>query len=99
MKDIRNKYGNIGYILEYCDITEKEAMTLCNMIIDESIAESNNEILETMYHAILTGVISHKIGDKLAVDTIVKMIDKFNEEVSDYLIIILAYTGKNILKR
>ncbi|MDE6014708.1 MAG: hypothetical protein K2H41_03250 [Acetatifactor sp.] len=94
MKDICSKYESIGDILEYGNITEKEAVILCNQIINESISENDNEILEAMYHAIFIGIVNRKIIDKLDVNTIVKMLDKFNEEVSDYIVTILAYTGK-----
>lgn len=94
MKDVCSKYEEIGDILEYGHITEKEAVTLCNKIIDDSALENDNEILEAMYHAVFTGVVNRKIGDKLVINTIIKMLDKFNEEVSDYIITILAYSGK-----
>ena len=87
-------YEDIGDILEYGNITDKEAVVLCNKIIEESILENDAEILEAMYHTIFIGVTNHKISDKLAVSTIIKLSDKFNEEVSDYIITILAYTGK-----
>lgn len=94
MKEEQSKYENIADILEYGDITEKEAVILCNKIIEESVMENNNETLESMYHAVFTGVVNRKIGDKLAINTIVNMLDKFDEEVSDYIVTILAYTGK-----
>ena len=94
MRDAQSKYEDIGDILEYGNITEEEAVILCNKIIDESVLENNTEILESMYHAILTGVVNRKIGDKLAINKIVDMLDKFDEEVSDYIVTILSYTGK-----
>lgn len=94
MKNISSKYDDIGDILEYGNITEKEAIILCNKIIEESVFENNDEILESMYHTIIIGVTHYKIADKLAVNIIIKILNKFNEEVSDYIMAILAYTGK-----
>lgn len=94
MKDVCSKYEDIGDMLEYGYITEKDALILCNKIINDSVSENDNKILEAMYHAILTGIVNHRISDKLDIDIIVKMLDKFNEQVSDYIITILAYTGK-----
>lgn len=93
MKRTDKDYDNIGDILEYGKITDSEAIAICNEIIDESISESENQILEAMYHAIFTGVVNRKIADQLHTDIIIKSLDKFNEDVLDYIIIILASTG------
>ena len=93
MKRTDKDYDNIGDILEYGKITDSEAIAICNEIIDESISESENQILEAMYHAIFTGVVNRKIADQLHTEMIIKSLDKFNEDVLDYIIIILASTG------
>ena len=46
-----------------------------------------------MFHAVFTGVVSRQIGKEIHTDIIIKNLDKFNEEVLDYIITILAYTG------
>lgn len=94
MEDICNKYEHLSDILEYGNITDEEAIFVCNDIIDKSISENNEQILEAMYHAILTGIDNRKIIKRLNVGKIVKNISKFNEEVLDYIITILAYTGE-----
>ena len=93
MKRTGKDYDNISDILEYANITDNEAIAICNEIIDESITESENQILEAMYHAIFTGVVNRKIADQLHIDIIIKSLDKFNEDVLDYIITILAFTG------
>ena len=86
-------YDNIGDILEYGNITDDEAITLCNEIIDKSISENDDLILEAMYHAIYTGVMNRNIGDRLHTDIIAGNLDRFNEEVLDYIVDIFAFTG------
>lgn len=93
MKDMCNLYDNIGDVLECGNITDDEAIILCNDIINNSISENDNQILESMYHAIFTGVVNRKIGDKLHTNMIITSMDKFSEEVLDYIVTILAYTG------
>jgi len=94
MNNASRRYDDIGDILEYGNITDEEAVRICNNIIDESIKEIDEQILESMYHAILMGVTYRKIGDKLHTNLILSIINKFDEQVSDYIITILAYTGK-----
>ena len=93
MKNTGRKYDDIGDILEYGNITDDEAIALCNDIIDESISESEFLVLEAMYHAVYTGVVNRKIAGQLHTDIIIKNLEKYNEEVLDYIITILAYTG------
>ena len=88
-----NGYDDIGDILEYGNISEEEAAVLCNKIINESISEKDKEILEAMYHAIFTGVVNHQIADKLEINKILSKLGDFDENVSDYIVTILAYTG------
>lgn len=93
MKNAGRKYDDIGDILEYGNITDNEAIALCNDIINESISESEFLILEAMYHAVYTSVVNRKIAGRLHTDIIIKNLEKYNEEVLDYIITILAYTG------
>lgn len=88
------KYAEIGDKLEYGNITDKEAAMLCNNIIHESILENDRDILEEMYHSIFTGICNHKIADKLDVNVIIDILDKFDEEVSDYTISILSFADE-----
>ena len=93
MKRAAREYDNIGDILEYGNISDNEAIAICNNIIDESISESEPQILEAMYHAIFTGVVNRKIADQLHIDIIINNLNKFNEDVLDYIITILAFSG------
>ncbi len=47
-----------------------------------------------MYHAVFTAANYRNIADKIEIDSILDYIDYFNEEISDYIISILAFTGK-----
>ena len=88
-----DKYENLCDILEYGGISNEEAITICNNIIAGSISENENSVLEAIFHAVFTGVVSRQIGKEIHTDIIIKNLDKFNEEVLDYIITILAYTG------
>ncbi len=89
-----DKYENLSDKLEYGNISDEEAASICNAIIDESVAENDCATLESMFHAIFTGVENRDIGDKIQTDIIAKNLDKYNEEISDYIITILAFSGK-----
>lgn len=94
MNDNCGKYENLSDKLEYGNITNEEAVAICNAIIDESNSENDFRMLESMFHAIFTGVANRDIGDKIRTDIIAKNLDKYNEEISDYAITILAFSGK-----
>ena len=57
-----DKYENLCDILEYGGISNEEAITICNNIIAGSISENENSVLEAMFHAVFTGVVSRQIG-------------------------------------
>lgn len=99
MKRAAREYDDIGDILEYGNITDNEAIVICNNIIDESISESESQILEAMYHAVFTGVVNRKVANQLHTDIIIKSLDKFNEDVLDYIITILAFSGNRKYER
>ena len=46
-----------------------------------------------MYHAVFTAMNCRDIGNQLEIDSILDVINNFNQEVSDYIISILAFTG------
>lgn len=84
------------------NISDDEIVKLCNQILLESKAENNDMMLETMYHAVFTAANYRNIADKIEIDSVLDNIDCFNEEISDYIISILAFTGNrkyiNIIK-
>lgn len=86
-------YDNIGDVLEYGNITDDEAVKICDEIIEESLWESNEQILEAMFHAVLTGVENRNIAERIHVNKIIESREEFSEEISDYVISILSYTG------
>lgn len=88
-----NDYDNIGDVLEYGNITDDEAVLICNKIIEKSLLESDEHVLEAMFHAVLTGVESRNIGGKIYVNKIVENMDRYSEEILDYVITILSHTG------
>lgn len=79
--------------MEYGNITDDEAIALCNDIIDKSIFENDDPVLEAIYHAIYTGVTNRNIRDRLHTDIIAGNLDRFNEEVLDYIVGIFALAG------
>lgn len=87
------KYGEVSDILEYGDITDEEAVALCNDLLNKSVIEQDDTINELMYEAICMGVSNRDIAGLLNIDDVEKVIDKFNEAVVDYFITIMAYTG------
>ena len=88
------KYDNLCDALEYGNISEHEAISICNSIIAESTSETEPAVLESMFHAIFTAIVNRKIGKELNTDSIINNIETYSEEVSDYIITILAYSGK-----
>lgn len=91
---MENKYEKIGDILEYGGITDEEAVKLCNQIICDSTLVLDDKLLESMFYAIFTGVNNRNIASELNLDCVINNIDKYNDEIVDYIITILAYTGK-----
>ncbi len=89
-----DKYENLSDKLEYGNISDEEAASICNAIIGESVAENDCATLESMFHAIFTGVANRNIGKKIHADIIAKNLDKYDEQVLDYVITILAFSGK-----
>lgn len=102
MNEKCKKYDDMSDVFEYGNISDDEIVKLCNQILLESKDEKNDIILETMYHAVFTAANYRNIADKIEIDSILDYIDYFNEEISDYIISILAFTGKrkyiNIIK-
>ena len=90
---MENKYEKIGDILEYGSITDEEAVKLCNQIICDSTLVLDDKLLESMFYAIFTGVNNRNIASELNLDCVINNIDKYNDEILDYIITILAYTG------
>ncbi len=86
-------YDNIGDVLEYGDITDDEAIVICDEIMEKSLQESNEQILESMFHAVLMGVGNRNIAGRIHVNIIVENIENYSEEILDYIITILSYTG------
>ena len=102
MNENCKKYDDMSDVFEYGNISDDEIVKLCNQILLESKDEKNDIILETMYHAVFTAANYRNIADKIEIDSILDYIDYFNEEISDYIISIMAFTVKqkhiNIIK-
>ena len=102
MNEKCKKYDDMSDVFEYWNISDDEIVKLCNQILLESKDEKNDIILETMYHAVFTAANYRNIADKIEIDSILDYIEYFNEEISDYIISILAFTGRrkyiNIIK-
>lgn len=88
------KYDNLSDVLEYGNISDQAAISICNEIIRESISETDNSVLESMFHAVFTGVVNRKIAKELHTESIISKLEAYSEEISDYVITILACTGK-----
>ena len=88
------KYDNLSEALEYGNISEHEAISICNSIIAESTSETEPAVLESMFHAIFTSVVNRKIAKELHTESIISNLEAYSEEISDYVITILACTGK-----
>ncbi len=86
-------YDTVGDILEYGNITDDEAIVICDEIMEKSLLESNEIILESMFHAVFLGVEYRNIGGRIHVNKIVENVEKYSEEILDYIITILSYTG------
>ena len=93
MNDKCNKYENLSDILEYGNISAEEAVCICNSILEESNSENDFIVLESMFHAIFTAITNRNIGNRINTDIIAKNLEKYNEEILDYIITILAYSG------
>jgi len=91
---LRNIYDDLADQFEYGNMSDEEAVKICNTIISDSIGEKDSEILEAMYHAVFTTAMNRNISNKLVLDSIVDKIDIFNESAADYIISILAFTGR-----
>lgn len=94
MNENCKKYDDMSDVFEYGNISDDEIVKLCNQILLESKDEKNDIILETMYHAVFTAANYRNIADKIEIDSILDYIDYFNEEISDYIISILAFYRK-----
>lgn len=86
-------YDTVGDILEYGNITDDEAVVICDEIMEKSLLESNEHILESMFHAVLMGVGNRNIAGRIHVNKIIENIENYSEEILDYIITILSYTG------
>lgn len=93
MNEKCKKYDDMSDIFEYGNISEEEVVKFCNQILIESKDEKSDVVLETMYHAVFTAVNCRDIGNQLEIDSILDVINNFNQEISDYIISILAFTG------
>lgn len=97
------KYDDMSDIFEYGNISDEEVVKLCNQILIESKDEKSDVVLEAMYHAIFTAMNCRNIGNQLEIDSILDVINNFNQEISDYIISILAFTGNrkyiSVIKR
>lgn len=102
MNEKSKKYDDMSDIFEYGNISNEEIVKLCNQILIDSKSEKNDVVLEAMYHAIFTAVNCRDIGNQLEIDIILDVINNFNQEISDYILSILAFSGKyeyiNIIK-
>ena len=93
MNEKCKKYDDMSDVFEYGNISDEEVVKLCNQILIESKDEKSDVVLEAMYHAVFTAVNCRDIGNKLEIDSILDVINNFNQEISDYIISILAFTG------
>lgn len=91
---MKNKYEEISDELEYGDISDEKAINICNNLLNKSLTENDDVVLESIFNAVFNGVDNREIASKLYLEDVVKNILNYNEECLDYLISILAYTGK-----
>ena len=102
MNEKCKKYDDMSDIFEYGNISDEEVVKLCDQILIESKDEKSDVVLEAMYHAVFTAVSCRDIGNQLEIDSILDVINNFNQEISDYIISILAFTGNrkytNVIK-
>lgn len=94
MNEKCKKYDDMSDVFEYGNISDEKVVKLCNRILVESKKEKSDVVLEAMYHAVFTAVDCRDIGNQLEIDIILDVINNFNQEISDYIISILAFTGK-----
>lgn len=93
MNEKCKKYDDMSDVFEYGNISDEEVVNLCNQILIESKDEKSNVVLESMYHAVFTAMNCCDIGNQLEIDSILDVINDFNQEILDYIISILAFTG------
>lgn len=93
MNEKCKKYDDMSDVFEYGNISDEEVVKTCNQILLESKDEKSDVVLEAMYHAVFTAMNCRDIGNQLEIDSILDVINNFNQEVSDYIISILAFTG------
>ena len=87
-------FDDIGDILEYGNISDNDAIEICNMILKASMDEKDEIVLEAMFHAVYMGVSHRHIAKQINIDIIVEKLEYFSEQILDYIIIIMAYSGK-----
>lgn len=93
MNEKCKKYDDMNDVFEYGNMSDEEVVKLCNQILIESKDEKSDVVLESMYHAVFTAMNCRDISNQLEVDSILDVINNFNQEISDYIISILAFTG------
>lgn len=93
MNEKCKKYDDMSDVFEYGNISDQEVVKLCNQILMESKDEKSDVVLESMYHAVFTAANCRDIGSQLEVHSILDVINNFNQEILDYIISILAFTG------
>lgn len=93
MNEKCKEYDELSDIFEYGNMSDEEVLECCNQILMRSKDEKNEMVLEAMFHAIFTAMNCRDIGNKVDIDSILDYIYDYNEEISDYIISILAYTG------
>ena len=93
MNEKCKKYDDLGDVFEYGNISDEEVVKFCNHILLESKDEKSDMVLEAMYHAVFTAMNYHDISNQIEIDSILDVINNFNQEISDYIISILAFTG------
>lgn len=93
MNEKCKKYDDMNDVFEYGNISDEEVVKLCNQILIESKDEKSDVVLESMYHAVFTAMNCRDIGNQLEIGSILDVINNFNQEILDYIISILAFTG------
>lgn len=92
--DKEKMYDDISDIFEYGEISIDKAITMCNNIIKCSLNENDENVLESMYHAIFICLNKYNISKSLNLDILIKNISHFNSDTLDYIISIISYTGE-----
>ena len=88
-----SQYYDLSDVLEYGNISDDEAINICDTIIADSLNERRPEVLESMYHALYTAITNRNIVSNIKLDEILNLIDFVDAEVLDYIISILALSG------